>query len=163
VAEVSYLIGREVGCSDEELDILTFAGNLHDIGKLGIRDDILLKPGRLTPEEYEKIKEHPTIGADIVGKLGLWDREQEIIRHHHEYYNGKGYPDGLKEEEIPRLARILTVADAFDAMASDRAYRKRMEKDQVLKIIRDCSGTQFDPVMVGGFMKIADKVWPHDL
>jgi putative nucleotidyltransferase with HDIG domain len=162
VAELSFLIGREVGCTDEELDILTFAGNLHDIGKMGIRDDILLKPGRLTEEEYEKIKEHPAIGADIVGKLGLWDREQEIIRHHHEYYNGKGYPDGLKGEEIPRLARILSVADAFDAMASDRAYRKRMEKEKVLQIINDCSGTQFDPEMVAGFFKVADQVWPHD-
>ncbi|MFH1155807.1 MAG: HD domain-containing phosphohydrolase [Pseudomonadota bacterium] len=163
VAEVAYLIGRQVGCSEEELDVLTFAGNLHDIGKMGIRDDILLKPGRLTPEEFEKIKEHPTIGADIIGKLGLWDREQEIIRHHHEYYNGKGYPDGLKGDKIPRLARILSVADAFDAMASDRAYRKRMEKERVFQIIRECSGTQFDPEMVEGFFKVAEQVWPHDL
>lgn len=163
VAEVAYLLGKEVGCSDEELDILTFAGNLHDIGKMGIRDEILLKPDRLTAEEYEKIKEHPSIGADIVGKLGLWDREQEIIRHHHEHYNGKGYPQGLSGEEIPRLARILSVADSFDAMASDRAYRKRLEKEKVLGIIKSCSGTQFDPEMVDGFLRIADNVWPHDL
>ncbi|WP_080806229.1 HD domain-containing phosphohydrolase [Desulfamplus magnetovallimortis] len=162
VAEVAYEIGREMNCTEEELDVLSFAGHLHDIGKIGIRDDILLKPGRLTSEEFEKIKEHPSIGADIVGQLGLWDREQEIIRHHHEFFNGKGYPDGLKDNEIPRLARILSVADAFDAMASDRAYRKKMDKVKVISIIHECSGTQFDPDVVQAFMRVVDEVWPHD-
>ncbi|MBI9087752.1 MAG: response regulator [Desulfobacterium sp.] len=158
VAEIGHMIGKEMMCEDEELDILNFAGHLHDIGKIGIRDDILLKPGRLTREEYEKIKEHPAIGADIVGKLGLWDREQEIIRHHHEYYDGTGYPDGLMGHGIPKLSRILSVADAFDAMASDRAYRKRMERGKVLAIIKEGKGTQFDPEVVDVFLKIADRV-----
>ncbi|HKK90707.1 MAG TPA: HD domain-containing phosphohydrolase, partial [Desulfobacteraceae bacterium] len=118
VAEIAYLIGGEMHCSDEDLDVLNFAGHLHDIGKMGIRDDILLKPGKLTDQEFEKIKQHPAIGADIIGKLGLWQREQEIIRHHHEFYDGTGYPDRLKQDEIPSLARILSVADAFDAMDS---------------------------------------------
>ncbi|MBF0469041.1 MAG: HD-GYP domain-containing protein, partial [Desulfamplus sp.] len=162
VADVAYIVGKIMGCSEEELDVLSFAGQLHDIGKIGIRDDILLKPGRLTDEEFEKIKEHPSIGADIVGKLGLWDREQEIIRHHHEFFDGRGYPDGLKGTEIPKLARILSVGDAFDAMSSDRAYRKKMEKNKVISIIKGCSGTQFDPEVVDVFLTIVDDVWPHD-
>lgn len=161
VADVSIKLGDAMGCTDEELDILKFAGELHDIGKIGIRDDILLKPGRLTKDEFEKIKEHPAIGADIIAKLGLWDREKEIIRHHHEFYDGTGYPDGLKGDEIPKLARILSVADAFDAMASDRAYRKKMEQSKVVKIIKKCSGTQFDPLVVESFLQIVDDVWPH--
>jgi len=151
VTEIAVLMGTEVGCSEEEIDILNISGPLHDIGKIGIRDDILLKPGRLTDEEFEKIKEHPDIGADIIGQLGMWDEHQKIIRHHHERYDGHGYPAGLKGEDIPFLARVVTVADAFDAMASDRAYRRKMEKDQILKIIKECSGTQFDPRMVDVF------------
>ncbi len=162
VSEVASVIGRELNCTEEELNVLGFAGHLHDIGKIGIRDDILLKPGKLTTEEFEKIKEHPAIGADIVGQLGLWDREQEIIRHHHESFDGSGYPDGLKGEQIPHLARMLSVADAFDAMASDRAYRKKMDKSRVVSIIIECSGTQFDPNAVKAFLRIVDDVWPHD-
>ncbi|MBU1196459.1 MAG: response regulator [Proteobacteria bacterium] len=162
VAKYAHMIAKEMKCSDEELDIISFAGSLHDIGKIGIRDDILLKPGRLTDEEYEKIKEHPTIGADIISKLGLWDRETEIIRHHHERFDGKGYPDGLKEFQIPKLARILCVADSFDAMASDRSYRKKMEKEKVMNIIRENSGTQFDPEAVEAFLKVMDTEFPDD-
>ena len=154
VAEVSVLIGEEVSCSKEDLDVLNFAGHLHDIGKIGVRDDILLKPGKLTPAEYETIKEHPVIGANIVGQLGLWNREQQIIRHHHEKYDGTGYPTGLKGHEIPFLARILSVADAFDAMASDRAYRKKIETEEVVQIIKQCSGTQFDPDLVAAFVRV---------
>jgi putative nucleotidyltransferase with HDIG domain len=162
VARYAHMIAEEMGCSDEELDVINFAGSLHDIGKIGIRDDILLKPGRLTDEEYEKIKEHPVIGADIISKLGLWDREMEIIRHHHERFDGKGYPDGLKDEAIPMLARIMSVADCYDAMASDRSYRKKMEKGLVLKIIRKNSGTQFDPQVVEAFLRVSEQEFPDD-
>lgn len=157
VAKYAYMIAREMGCSEEELDVINFAGSLHDIGKIGIRDDILLKPGRLTEEEYEKIKEHPVIGADIISKLGLWDREMEIIRHHHERYDGKGYPDGLKGEQIPKLARIMAVADCYDAMASDRAYRRKMNPRDVLATLSKNSGTQFDPEAVDAFLRVADR------
>jgi putative nucleotidyltransferase with HDIG domain len=157
VAKIAYKIGVSMGCSEEELNVINFAGYLHDVGKIGIRDDILLKPGKLTDMEYEKIKEHPVIGADIVGKLGLWDREQLIIRHHHERYDGMGYPDGLKNNEIPKLSRILAVADVTDAMGSDRAYRKRMSYEKVLSIIKGNSGTQFDPEVVDSFLKIVSK------
>jgi putative nucleotidyltransferase with HDIG domain len=157
VTEIALVLGRELGCSAEELNILNFAGPLHDIGKIGIRDDILLKPGRLSTEEFEKIKEHPIIGANMLSQLGLWDQERRIIRCHHERFDGGGYPDGLRREEIPFLARILSLADAYDAMASDRAYRKRMEESMILRIIQEGAGTQFDPRIVGAFQKAYQK------
>lgn len=157
VTDIAVRLGQNMDCSQEELDILNFAGPLHDIGKIGIPDNILLKPGSLTQSEYEKIKEHPDLGADIVGKLGMWDREQEIIRCHHEWYNGRGYPSGLKGDEIPLLSRILSVADAFDAMASDRAYRKKMEIGKVLNIIRSAANTQFDPEVVRAFIALYES------
>ncbi len=157
VAEMAVVIGREMGCSEEELNLLNFAGRLHDIGKIGIRDNILLKPGRLTEEEFEIIKEHPAIGAMIVSQLGLWDRETQIIRHHHERFDGNGYPDRLKGVAIPFLARIMSVADAYDAMASDRAYRKKLDLEQVVTIIKDGSGAQFDPRVVESFLNLVDS------
>jgi putative nucleotidyltransferase with HDIG domain len=154
VTAIALLIGKKLGISKEELDILNVAGRLHDIGKIGIRDDILLKPGKLTVEEFEKIKEHPVIGAEIVGQLGLWDREQKIIRCHHERWDGTGYPDGLKKEDIPLLSRILFVGDSYDAMASDRAYRKRMPIQQVLTTIEEVAESQFDPKVVEAFLRL---------
>ena len=154
VAGLSLIIGQHLRCSTEELDILNFAGHLHDIGKIGIRDDILLKPGRLTDDEFAKIKEHPTIGANILEQMGFWEKERQIIRCHHERYDGTGYPDGLKRDQIPFLARIMSVADVYDAMASDRAYRKRMEEEIILKIINKGVGTQFDPDVVAAFMEV---------
>lgn len=162
VARLAHIIAEEMGCTDEELDIINVAGSLHDIGKIGIRDDILLKPGRLNEKEYEKIKEHPAIGAEIISKLGLWGREAQIIRHHHERFDGRGYPDGLKGEQIPKLARILSVADSYDAMASDRAYRKRIDKNVVIGIIIKNSGTQFDPDVVDVFLRVGIQDLPDD-
>jgi putative nucleotidyltransferase with HDIG domain len=157
VTGISLIIGKQLGCTIEELDILNFSGHLHDIGKIGIRDDILLKPGRLTDEEFEKIKQHPAIGANILEQLGMWEKERQIIRCHHERFDGTGYPDGLKEKQIPFLARILSVADVYDAMASDRAYRKRMEERIILKVIHEGSGSQFDPDIVAAFDAVYDR------
>ena len=151
VTGISMIIGQQLGCTSEELDTLNFAGHLHDIGKIGIRDDILLKPGRLTDEEFEKIKQHPAIGANILEQVGMWEKERQIIRCHHERFDGTGYPNGLKENQIPFLARILSVADVYDAMASDRAYRKRMDERIILKVIHEGSGSQFDPDIVAAF------------
>ncbi len=153
VTDVAIGIAGEMGCNREEMDILNVAGLLHDIGKIGIKDDILLKPGRLTDEEYEIIKEHPAMGASIVGQMGLWKKEQEIIRWHHERFDGNGYPDGLKGDKIPLPARILSVADVYDAISSDRAYRKKMDEKKVLQIIHDGAGNQFDPVVVDAFLR----------
>ncbi len=162
VTEIALVLARGLGCSAEEQDILNFAGPLHDIGKIGIRDDILLKPGRLTVEEYAKIKEHPVIGANMLNQLGLWDYERRIIRAHHERFDGTGYPDGLSREDIPFLARILSVADAYDAMASDRAYRRKMEDRVILNILSEGSGSQFDPRVVAAFQTLyeAGKILP---
>jgi putative nucleotidyltransferase with HDIG domain len=157
VTGISLILGKQLGCSGEDLDILNFAGHLHDIGKIGIRDDILLKPGRLTSQEFEKIKEHPVIGANILEQLGMWEKERQIIRCHHERFDGNGYPDGLKGDQIPFLARILSLADVYDAMASDRAYRKRMEEELILKIINEGAGTQFDPEVVAKFNHVYDQ------
>ncbi len=153
VTGISLILGKRLGCTSEQLDILNFAGHLHDIGKIGIRDDILLKPGRLSKEEFEKIKEHPVIGANILEQMGLWEHERMIIRCHHERFDGTGYPDGLKQTEIPFLARILSVADVYDAIASDRAYRKKMEESVILKIMSEGSGSQFDPDIIAAFMQ----------
>ena len=157
VTGISLILGKQLGCTGEELDILNFAGHLHDIGKIGIRDAILLKPGRLTAQEFEKIKEHPAIGANILEQLGMWEKERQIIRCHHERFDGTGYPDGLKRKQIPLLARILSVADVYDAMASDRAYRKRMEEELILKVINEGAGTQFDPDVVAAFKHVYNQ------
>ncbi|MBE9580852.1 MAG: response regulator [Proteobacteria bacterium] len=154
VAEFALKIGKEMGCSHEELDLLNFSGHLHDIGKIGIRDSILLKRGRLTAEEYEIIKKHPVIGSSIIGHVGLMSEEQKIIRHHHERWDGCGYPDGLKGEAIPFLSRILAVADTYDAMASDRAYRKRIAENVIVDTIAEKAGTQFDKEVVSSFLKV---------
>ena len=150
-------IARENGCSQEEIAKLDISGNLHDIGKIGIPDSILLKPGKLTDDEYEIIKKHPVIGSNIIGHLGMWTDEQDIIRHHHERFDGKGYPDQLKGEEIPLLARILSVADVYDALTTDRSYRNRMSKKVAAEIIKENSGTQFDPEIVGIFFNLFNK------
>ncbi len=157
VTRIAMVIGRQMGCSEEELGILNTAGYLHDIGKIGIRDQILLKPASLTTEEFDVIKRHPVIGAEIVGHLGLWAREQEIIRYHHERFDGSGYPDGLKGRDIPLLSRILAVADVYDSLSSDRAYRKRMPEGQILKLIDDNCGRHFDPEIVAAFRSVYEK------
>lgn len=157
VTDFAVGIGREMGCSDEQLDLLNFSGHLHDIGKLAVADSILLKPGPLTKEEFKEIKKHPVVGANIVGHLGLLTGEQKIILHHHERWNGKGYPDGLKGEEIPFLSRILAVADVYDAMASDRAYRKRLQEEVVLETIMQGAGIDFDRQVVEAFMSMYQK------
>lgn len=148
------IIAKELGCSHDEIEVLNVAGNLHDIGKIGIPDSILLKPGRLTEEEYEIIKKHPTIGGNIMDHFNMWSYEKEIITHHHERWDGNGYPDRLKGEETPFLSRILAVADVFDAMASDRSYRKKMPDDKVARVISENSGSQFDPNIVEAFVKL---------
>ena len=157
VTQIAVALCKGMGGSQEEQDILNVAGQLHDIGKIGIRDDILLKPGRLTDDEFRLIKEHPVIGANIVERLGLWDREKSIIRCHHERFDGKGYPDGLAGKQIPMLGRILSVADVYDAIASDRAYRKKMEEDKILQIMYGGSGSQFDPGVIDTFRSLYEQ------
>ena len=154
VSSYAISIAKAMGCTQEEIDGLNVAGNLHDIGKIGIPDHILLKPNKLTEEEYEFIKKHPVIGSNIVRHLCMWTDEQKIIRHHHERWDGAGYPDQLHGEEIPLLSRILSVADVYDAMTSDRSYRKRLKDEAAVKMIQDNEGSQFDPKVVRVFLKL---------
>ncbi len=157
VSKYAMSIAKANGCPQDEIAKLNVSGNLHDIGKIGIPDSILLKPGRLTDEEYEIIKKHPVIGSNIIGHFGMWTDEQSIIRHHHERFDGKGYPDGLKGEEIPLLARILSVADVYDALTTDRSYRRKMPDHVAVKIIRENAGSQFDPKIVNIFLKLHNR------
>ncbi len=159
VTDLAVEIAKKMNCSDDEIDSLTFAGHLHDIGKIGIRDQILMKPGRLTDEEYEIIKTHPVIGAEIVGHLGLLQNETAVIRHHHERWDGNGYPDGLSGENIPKLSRILAVADTFDAIISRRPYRDAKSAQFALDEIRKNSGSQFDPQVVETFLAAYSEIF----
>ena len=149
-----------LGCSGAQLETLQTVGYLHDIGKIGICDSILNKPGPLSIDEYETVKKHPSIGDSIVSELGLSPEERSIIRHHHERWDGAGYPDGLSGEQIPLLARVLSVADAFDAMTSKRAYRNAMSRDQALAELLKNRGKQFDPVALDAFLEVVKKISP---
>jgi response regulator RpfG family c-di-GMP phosphodiesterase len=146
-------IGRQMTCSETQIESLRTVGFLHDIGKIGIADRILNKPAALTPEEYELIKKHPVIGESIVLELGLNREQRSIIRHHHERWDGRGYPDGLAEEDVPLLARIVSVADAFDSMTSLRAYRANMSRSEAIQELLANIGKQFDERVVMAFLE----------
>ena len=141
-------IAREMGLDEQDLDALRAAALLHDIGKLAVPDHIINKPGRLTPEEFEKMKIHPIVGADILEKVAFPYPVAPIVRAHHEKWNGKGYPDGLKGEEIPAGARILAAVDCLDALASDRQYRKAVSLDEAMRHVAAEAGTSFDPKVI---------------
>jgi len=152
---LSYLVRPSIS------EVAIVASSQHDIGKIGTVHDVLNKPGKLTPEEWLLMKQHPVLGAEIIekanGGIGLNSDLLLVVlavRHHHERWDGKGYPDGLRGEEIPLASRIIAVADAFDAMTSERPYRKAMSEDAALREILRCAGTQFDPVLAEMFLKI---------
>ncbi|MDD2688551.1 MAG: PAS domain S-box protein [Candidatus Omnitrophica bacterium] len=150
-------IARELNLSREETDLVKQASMLHDLGKIGISENILLKKSKLTKKEFEEIKKHPQIGADIIRPIHFLHPLIPFIFYHHERWDGKGYPTGIKGEEIPVGARIIAIADVYQALTSARPYRKAFSKPQALKIIQDGSGTQFDPTIVSVFLKILKK------
>lgn len=154
VAEYSVLIARELGWNEKELSNLKNAAHLHDIGKIAIPDTILNKPSKLSEEEFSIIKEHTTIGANILKNISLIDHVQEIVRNHHERYDGNGYPDGLKGKEIPLHARIVAVADSYDAMSSQRIYRNQLPPEKIIQELENNKGTQFDPEITDIFLKL---------
>ena len=154
VSEYSVLIGKNLGLSDEDLKTLRLGGLFHDIGKIGVPDSILLKESKLTDDEYSEIKNHPTIGAHILSNATIFKDIIPIVKHHHERYDGNGYPGRLKGEDIPYFARISAVADAFDAMTSKRTYRNSLPLDVVKEEIEKCKGTQFDPAIADIFLDI---------
>ncbi|MFH1825098.1 MAG: HD domain-containing phosphohydrolase [Candidatus Firestonebacteria bacterium] len=157
VTKYAIEIAVEIGLTEEEKELLQFSAILHDIGKIGIEDNILKKPSKLTPSEYEVVKKHPVIAANILEKISEFKDVANIIAHHHERYNGKGYPDGLKEQSIPLLSRIITVVDAFEAMISDRPYRKAIDENTALNELELNKFTQFDPLIVDVFKKVLLK------
>ena len=149
VAKYSVMLAQRMGYTGDALERLRYAALLHDIGKIGVPKEIINKPSKLTDEEYAVIKTHPVIGSNILKEITEIPDISIGARWHHERYDGKGYPDGLKGEEIPELARIIGVADAYDAMTSKRSYRDVIAQEKVLGEVERCRGTQFDP-------KIAD-------
>lgn len=150
-------IGEVLGLGADELELLNAGGVLHDIGKIGIKDEILLKTTHLNSDEEKIMQQHPIIGEAIVKPVRSLQKTAELIRHHHESYDGTGYPSGLKGEEIPLGARILVVADTFDAMVTDRPYRKRLSVEIARAELNKLSGIQFDPKAVDAFMTVLDR------
>lgn len=157
VARYSLAIAKEMKFSHSQTEVLRRAALLHDIGKIGIRDDVLLKSDNLTPEEYKQIKLHPAKGEEIVNALSFLKESSTLIRHHHEGYDGLGYPDEIKGEKIELGARVIAVADSFDAMTCDRFYRKALSLHEAIKKLEQNKGTQFDPEVVECFLKVLEK------
>ncbi len=157
VSEYSVLIGKKLGLDEKTLHILKIGGLFHDIGKIGIPDSILLKESKLSDEEYSQIKNHPMIGVHMLGDAAIFTDILPIVKHHHERYDGRGYPSQLVGDDIPYVARIAAVADTFDAMTSKRSYRDSLPIDVVRAEIERCSGTQFDPNIAKVFLSIMDN------
>jgi len=157
VSYYSVLIGESLGLNERDLKTLKIGGLFHDIGKIGVPDSILLKPGKLTENEYSEIKNHPSIGAHMLSTATIFSDIIPVVKHHHERYDGKGYPSQLKGEEIPYLARIASVADAYDAMTSKRPYRDAIDINIVKEEIRKNLGIQFDPEIGQKFLDLLDK------
>ena len=157
VSEYSVLIWKKLGLDEKTLHILKIGGLFHDIGKIGIPDSILLKESKLSDEEYSQIKNHPMIGVHMLGDAAIFTDILPIVKHHHERYDGRGYPSQLVGEDIPYVARIAAVADTFDAMTSKRSYRDSLPIDVVRAEIERCSGTQFDPNIAKVFLDIMNN------
>ena len=157
IAELASEVGREFGFGDEALRDLRYAAIFHDIGKIAIPDAILNKPGPLTMGEFEAIKRHPIVGEQILAPVPFLEQVRRIVRHDHERWDGKGYPDGLKGRQIPIGARIVLVVDAFHAMVSDRSYRTGMSEESARLELRANAGSQFDPDVVEAFLRVLDR------
>jgi putative nucleotidyltransferase with HDIG domain len=155
-------IAKLLGLNTKQSDLIRKAGLLHDIGKLGIAKGILAKPGKLTSEEYEIIKEHASLGAALIKNSPSLRPLAPIIRHHHEFHNGEGYPDKLAGNQIPIEARIIAVADAIEAMMSDRPYHKALKGEQVIEELNRYSGTQFDPLVVKEAIKMLEATLTNE-
>lgn len=152
VTKYAVMLAKEIGLSPEEIEIIENTGQFHDIGKVGVSDTILQKPSELNAEEWEHMKRHPQIGYDIVEPLKVLHVALPGIRHHHERYDGQGYPDRLKGDEIPLSGRILAIADAYEALTATRPYRKARAPQEAVLELKNCAGTQFDPKLVEKFL-----------
>ena len=154
VTQVAVLLGRQLGLGRDELQLLEFAALVHDVGKIGVPDEILQKPGRLDEEEWQIIRQHPIRSAEIVSQMGPMARLAPIVRHHHERVDGKGYPDGLVGDAIPFLSRIIAVADVYEALTADRSYRRAWTESDARRIISEGLGTHFDRVIGETFLSL---------
>jgi response regulator RpfG family c-di-GMP phosphodiesterase len=159
VTRYSMEIARTMGCSAEELKQIALGAFLHDFGKIGIPDSVLLKPGKLSPDETKIMRQHVRIGYDMIRGISFLSGAAQILLAHQEFYDGTGYPQGLLGKEIPVGARIFSVADTFDAMTSDRPYRAALSFQTAREEIVRCSGSQFDPDVVQAFVSIQEQVW----
>jgi HD-GYP domain-containing protein (c-di-GMP phosphodiesterase class II) len=157
VSKYSYLLGLELNLSENDLISLQLAALLHDLGKIGVSDRVLKKPGKLSCIEFEEMKEHSNKANKIISNIDCLKHLAPFIKYHHERYDGKGYPNNLKGEEIPLFSRIILIADTVDAMMSTRPYRKGLNLKQVIDELKLCSGTQFDPNLVKLFIKAIYK------
>ncbi len=153
VTRLSMVLAEELGLGEDQRYALELSAQMHDVGKIGTPDSVLKKAGKLNPEEWQYMREHPVKGAEIVGQIEELSEVASIIRHHHERVDGKGYPDGLKGEAIPLLSRIIAIADAYEAMTSDRAYRRGREREKALAELEAHAGMQFDAGLVKAFAK----------
>lgn len=161
VADISTMLGKAIGLKSQQLEVIHLAGHLHDIGKIGIPDSILLKKEPLNDLEWHTIKKHPEMGAKIAASIeGFTEKNsiKDIIHSHHERFDGKGYPRGLKDYAIPVGARIIAVADSISAMMQDRPYREKMSFDDVVSEIFTNSGQQYDPMVVNAFSKNLEEI-----
>jgi len=154
VSKLSVLLGKQLGLPMKDLQKLKSGGFFHDVGKIGVPMDIILKTGKLTDDEYLKMREHPSIGAKLLSSDVSFKNIIPIVKHHHERYDGTGYPDRLQGENIPYLARIAAIADAFDAMTSRRSYRAPLDLDIIIEEFEKNKGTQFDPTLTDVFLNI---------
>lgn len=154
VGEYACALARKLGLSGRKVENIKIAAILHDIGKIGVEENILNKPGRLTEEEFDKIKNHPEIGIRIIKGIDALETVSKIILHHHERYDGTGYPEGLKSDDIVLEAQILSLADVFDALTSERPYRRAMTLEEALKILDEGKGSQFEPKLADTFIKL---------
>jgi putative nucleotidyltransferase with HDIG domain len=154
VTHYALLLAERLGLSDKMLQNLRYASQLHDIGKIGITERILNKPDKLTDWEFAAIKDHPVIGERIIQTLDFLEDVRAIIRHHHERWDGAGYPDNVAGEDIPLLARIMAVADSYDAMSTARPYRAALSRDAAIAELVRCAGSQFDPRLVAEFLEV---------
>lgn len=157
VMNYSLLVAKEMGLPKEEIDIVRNSSLMHDVGKMSISDKILIKKGKLTEEEYAQIKKHPILSARIIKHIKFLEMSLPSILHHHEWYNGNGYPNGLKGNKIPLGSRIIAVADAFEAMSSSRPYRDAFPSEKIVKELVNCTGTQFFPEIVYNFLQVIKK------
>jgi putative two-component system response regulator len=157
LASYAMLLGQELALDDGQLRVLRYASLLHDIGKLAVSAKVLCKPGPLTEEEWEEVRQHPVVGERICACLWFARQVAPVIRHHHERWDGSGYVDGLAGSDIPLLARIVSVADAFDAMSSDRPYRKALPDYEVVRRLTDGAGRQWDPEITGTLLGLVER------